>query len=282
MEPSLTEEVLGILFTSLPRRCVVLLEDIDSAGMIKRQQSESADTGKKQSGAEPTGADIGAEIAKAIQSAQKANHGAKTRNGDSNNEGISLSGLLNAIDGVASHEGRVLIMTTNCPEALDDALIRPGRIDMRIDFTLATCDQICELFTRMYSPDDAAYLSPKSPAVEPAAASSPNSHPKAHPKAWQSDGKLDGAGMPSPPQTPRENTISRTASLSPPDVEDLSSIATQFSKKIPDGVFSPAEIQGFLLTRKKEPLRALAEVDAWKDRHLEAKSAKKNVGSPAA
>jgi hypothetical protein len=55
-----------------------------------------------------------------------------------NQNGISWSGLLNAIDGVASHEGRVLIMTTNKPEKLDDALIRPGRVDLQVKFTYAT------------------------------------------------------------------------------------------------------------------------------------------------
>lgn len=42
---------------------------------------------------------------------------------------ITLSGLLNALDGVAAAEGRLLFMTTNHPERLDPALIRPGRID---------------------------------------------------------------------------------------------------------------------------------------------------------
>lgn len=35
--------------------------------------------------------------------------------------------LLNALDGVAAAEGRLLFMTTNYIERLDQALIRPGR-----------------------------------------------------------------------------------------------------------------------------------------------------------
>lgn len=58
--------------------------------------------------------------------------------GESGSGGISLFGLLNAIDGVASQEGRVLIMTTNTPESLDGALVRPGCVDMQVEFTNVT------------------------------------------------------------------------------------------------------------------------------------------------
>lgn len=43
---------------------------------------------------------------------------------------ITLAGLLNAIDGIAAQEGRLMFMTTNNIEALDKALIRPGRVDV--------------------------------------------------------------------------------------------------------------------------------------------------------
>ena len=45
---------------------------------------------------------------------------------------LNLSGLLNVLDGVVDTPGRILIMTTNHPEMLDPALIRPGRIDKKI------------------------------------------------------------------------------------------------------------------------------------------------------
>ena len=50
---------------------------------------------------------------------------------------ISFSGLLNALDGVASQEGSIVIMTTNHLEQLDPALIRPGRIDRLFELSLA-------------------------------------------------------------------------------------------------------------------------------------------------
>lgn len=48
---------------------------------------------------------------------------------------LTFSNLLNFIDGVSAPEGRIIIMTTNHKEQLDPALIRPGRINMSINFS---------------------------------------------------------------------------------------------------------------------------------------------------
>jgi chaperone BCS1 len=45
-------------------------------------------------------------------------------------------------------------MTTNYPQMLDSALSRPGRIDQQVKFTLATNDQIKDIYERMYEADD--------------------------------------------------------------------------------------------------------------------------------
>jgi len=45
---------------------------------------------------------------------------------------LNLTGLLNVLDGVVDTPGRMLVMTTNHPEMLDPALIRPGRIDKKL------------------------------------------------------------------------------------------------------------------------------------------------------
>lgn len=46
-------------------------------------------------------------------------------------ETVTLAGILNAIDGLASRENRILIVTSNHADHLDPALLRPGRIDRR-------------------------------------------------------------------------------------------------------------------------------------------------------
>jgi chaperone BCS1 len=136
-------------------------------------------------------------------------------------------------------QGHVLIMTTNTPEQLDVALIRPGRVDLQIAFTLATRNQIYETFMRMYS------------------------------------------------QTPEERTTGRCLpnSKSRPisnitDPEALQEMARKFAEQLPADKFSPAEIQGYLLMRKKDPQRALNDVEKWRDEILESKKkSKKLVGA---
>ncbi|RLN14495.1 hypothetical protein BBJ28_00006422 [Nothophytophthora sp. Chile5] len=45
---------------------------------------------------------------------------------------LNLSGLLNVLDGVIDCPGRIVIMTTNHPEKLDPALVRPGRVNKKL------------------------------------------------------------------------------------------------------------------------------------------------------
>lgn len=68
--------------------------------------------------------------------------------------GVTFSGLLNALDGVASAEECLTFMTTNHPEKLDPALLRPGRIDFKQYVGNATDDQIKRMFLRFYEGQD--------------------------------------------------------------------------------------------------------------------------------
>jgi chaperone BCS1 len=62
--------------------------------------------------------------------------GREKREGDEDKArgGVTKAGLLNALDGITTPDGRIFIMTTNYPERLDAALIRPGRADVREEF----------------------------------------------------------------------------------------------------------------------------------------------------
>ncbi|POS80649.1 hypothetical protein DHEL01_v200974 [Diaporthe helianthi] len=309
LEPSLTEEDLLALFNSLPRRCVILLEDIDTAGLArpKEEQDQEVDAegegkegtkregGRGRKGGRPNGisggdgnGDGGINDWKVADLAREL----KKQGGPDEKKGISLSGLLNAIDGVASHEGRVLIMTTNKPEALDDALIRPGRVDLQVAFTNATQEQARELFERMYEAD-----SKRKPATTSATAATQQQQQQQQPAMM--NGKQDASNghameklieKTEPDHRPNgvvndhnsgggEGTISSEAlddHRLEITIEELRVVAAEFAAKIPDG-FSPAELQGFLLKRKKDPCRALAEVDHWVEAMTRQKASRTKV-----
>ncbi|CAB9496368.1 Mitochondrial chaperone BCS1 [Seminavis robusta] len=67
-----------------------------------------------------------------------------------NKDKLSLSGLLNVLDGVVDTPGRMLIMTTNHPEQLDPALIRPGRIDSKILMSFMATDDIMKMLEHYF------------------------------------------------------------------------------------------------------------------------------------
>ncbi len=66
-----------------------------------------------------------------------------------NDDKLTLSYILNLIDGVLEQRGRILIITTNRPKDLDEALLRPGRIDIKIEFTKCSSD-ICRQIIEFY------------------------------------------------------------------------------------------------------------------------------------
>lgn len=68
---------------------------------------------------------------------------------DSDN-GVTFSGLLNALDGATSKEGSIVFMTTNHKDVLDPALIRPGRADLHVEFDYATKEQARRLFAQFF------------------------------------------------------------------------------------------------------------------------------------
>ncbi|KAF2021130.1 BCS1-like ATPase-like protein [Aaosphaeria arxii CBS 175.79] len=256
MEIGLTESDLNKLFSQLPRRCIVLLEDIDSAG-LRRPDDAPTDAAAKEGeeATSETSTDDGNLTKISKTDPTKASVPGQSQVGFKSL--ISLSGLLNAIDGVASHEGRVLIMTTNLPEKLDAALIRPGRVDLQVQFTLATRDQMRDIFKRMYNTHEVAKA--KAPAKRKAVPSSPTT------------GKFGRSGS-TKEDAEFLDLLAREPALDVVDPERLKEMANEFADQLPERQFSPAEIQGFLLMRKKEPSRALREVAKWRDSMLEAKA----------
>ncbi|KIV80336.1 hypothetical protein PV11_07842 [Exophiala sideris] len=113
-ERGLTDDRLNHLLTVIPQRTLVLLEDVDAAFANRRQVE--------------------------VDGYQGAN--------------VTFSGLLNALDGVGSAEERIIFLTTNHVDRLDEALVRPGRVDMTVRLGEATTYQIEQLWQRFYNEAD--------------------------------------------------------------------------------------------------------------------------------
>jgi chaperone BCS1 len=64
--------------------------------------------------------------------------------------GVTMSGLLNVLDGFHAPDNVLFMMTTNKIEALDPALLRPGRIDYRLYLGVASEQQKLELYRRFF------------------------------------------------------------------------------------------------------------------------------------
>lgn len=110
-ERGLTDDRLNHLLSNMPDRSIALLEDVDAAFGRRRVVSE-----------------------------EDGYHGAN----------VTFSGLLNALDGVASSEERIVVMTTNHPERLDEALVRPGRVDVKAEIGYAGREVVEVMWERFY------------------------------------------------------------------------------------------------------------------------------------
>lgn len=122
-----TDRSLMAAAEKVPANSILLFEDIDC---IKSSQSRDV---KVDSG--------GGQNGPAMLSARE-NPGVQI--------GVTLSGLLNILDGFHAPHGVLFVMTTNHVEKLDKALLRPGRIDYRLFLGNASEQQKLELYRRFF------------------------------------------------------------------------------------------------------------------------------------
>jgi chaperone BCS1 len=157
-----------------------------------------------------------------------------SKNSPPQSSSVTLSGILNAIDGITSQvgvpypshhlgnlwwqESSVLFASTNHPEHLDDALLRPGRFDVHVPFTYAKRAEIAALFKHFYATIPGSEKVPRSDSKE----------------------TLTGAS-------------------------ELDQAADRFADSVTkDGVnVSLAAIQGFLILYKRDLEMAQRKIDSW-------------------
>ncbi|KAJ7083920.1 P-loop containing nucleoside triphosphate hydrolase protein [Mycena crocata] len=195
--PGIDDYTLGRLIRDTPSRCILLIEDIDCAFPSREDDDD-----------EPLLDSKGNPIPKEPIPPRSQ---------------VTLAGLLNVLDSVASEEGRLTFATTNHIEQLDPALIRPGRMDLKIQYGLATSEQLEQMFDRFY-PYNEESLSEAGPSI--------------------------GCYF----------STSTGLRLS---ASELAALAKQFAAAIPASKYSIAQLQGYLLSSKNDPEGAVAGISAW-------------------
>jgi len=113
-----TDRSLMLAVNQVPANSVLLFEDIDCMRSSQARADALAATDKKENA--------------------------------SPQNGVTLSGLLNVLDGFYAPTGVLFVMTTNHVEKLDQALLRPGRIDYRLYLGKASDRQKFELYRRFF------------------------------------------------------------------------------------------------------------------------------------
>lgn len=126
---------------------VYVLEDVDCLTSVLLDRKIKQEEDRKQQMAEEM-------KNKNTKSGMNINYEAKKKMEEMQNEGdnakLNLSFILGLIDGLLETPGRILIISSNYPERLDKAILRPGRID--INMRLGECDTntIREMFINFY------------------------------------------------------------------------------------------------------------------------------------
>jgi chaperone BCS1 len=218
---SINQDTLRSLFDKLPSRCVILLEDIDAVSSNRSRDAE-------------------------IDSRQIATSSLPQESKSATGK-VSLSALLNVIDGVGSQEGRILIMTTNYITRLDEALIRPGRVDKRVELGLADEKMTADLFCVVFKPVEGGV-------------------------ALLEDAQLDVLA--------REDHEAATSQREE-DVKGVGRLAKEFAARVPELKFSPAEILSFLLEYRQSPEEAIDNVEQLTTKPIEAKSKPPKISEDA-
>ncbi|TFK20759.1 P-loop containing nucleoside triphosphate hydrolase protein [Coprinopsis marcescibilis] len=164
----ISDSTLTSLMGRVPARCVVLLEDLDAAftRSVSRDDEDEAllaggsggGAGGKNGGGGGMDSGPQEQPSSGFSSFYGTSGGRRRGGGRGGRSGeylsdvntLSLSGLLNALDGVAASEGRLLFATTNHLDKLDEALRRPGRMDVWIEFKNASKWQAEALFRNFF------------------------------------------------------------------------------------------------------------------------------------
>ncbi|OCF75663.1 hypothetical protein I204_02955 [Kwoniella mangroviensis CBS 8886] len=276
----LDDEVLMKLVMDCPKKCILLFEDIDCAFRSRKKGATTV-------GLPPP----------SVSPKKKA------KQEERNRSSVTLSGLLNAIDGLAASEGRILFCTTNHVRRIDPALSRPGQSMRRLsEFTHATRDQAYDLFMYFYRPrpSDETGNTISHPLIPPNASTFGQDYSSSLPRdkniqeveddgestyEYSSSSSSSSPVISSPNSSAPSTAISRATSSTTLDTEitipeseaanemdtpkgekakdDLEILADHFADSLPENRLTISALQGYLMGYKLNPARASEMFVEW-------------------
>ncbi|KAH8824515.1 P-loop containing nucleoside triphosphate hydrolase protein [Flagelloscypha sp. PMI_526] len=246
------DDFLQRLAASIPRKSIFLIEDIDCAFPSREDQDDG--------------------------DAQAMAFGQGIWPPPDNATSVTMSGLLNVLDGVGSDEGRIFFATTNYPQRLDPALSRPGRIDRQIGYSHASVHQLKASWDHFYPPDsytpvdpsDKLILLEKVPDLVTVFTTTTKSR-KAAIASTPAEGTEETAPPAPPPPPPPRPVVGYFQPLFNPPVPltvPLPTLTDRFISLVPAATFSTAELQGYLLLYKFDPEGAADNAAEWIEEQL--------------
>lgn len=239
LDNDIDDSSLLLLFQSIRRGTLILLEDVDCAGIENRPKKPRAKPLPKKTRK--------SKLLKQKELESSRKEGSR----------VSLSGLLNAIDGAGAPEDHVLIMTTNDPDSLDEALVRAGRVDVRVEFCNASRSQVRDIFINMYYP---AGIEGAETSLFIGSDDSSETSSSAEEDAPDEDEDEAAAKE-------AEKLRIQKLKIEQQKIE-VYALAEKFADRVPEGRFSPADLQDYIVLHKDQPQVALDEIKAWVEEKL--------------
>jgi len=279
----LDDTSLNTLISSLPEQCIAIMEDIDAAfthGLTREtagteledpHHHDSSRQGHEDSEDDP-------------KEPQGQSRGRDSPSGSKDSR-ITLSGLLNALDGISAQEGRLLFATTNRYHTLDPALTRPGRMDLHVEFRLSSQYQAKELYKRFYvpkTPEGCGAVDEDEDEEDGDGDEGDTTRDSGYvtPTSDSPSGPKKSLGPDGSDKLPNFSGVTHSARAPKLSRKEIMRLAVQFSARIPERELSMASLQGYLMSYKTRPSQAVDDIERWvkdtqeaQDRRASAKAA---------
>ncbi|KAJ1562163.1 hypothetical protein HK096_001456 [Nowakowskiella sp. JEL0078] len=156
-----TDSNLQRAISELPTNVILVFEDIDAQSNIVHKRSKNIKAKEAVTGTSklitpvieesPNVTNQTIETPNMFAALAALSKGATEKS----TESLTLSTLLGCLDGYIMPEGTIFIFTTNHPEVLDPALIRPGRVDLHLELGYCTQYQLSKMFCTVMDDDTA-------------------------------------------------------------------------------------------------------------------------------